>query len=58
MKLPNDPIILFSFINTKLRDEYPSLDELCKGLCVSKEDIEKKLQSAGYVYSAETNSFK
>lgn len=58
MNLPNDPIILFSYINTKLRDEYRSLDELCKGLCVSREDIEKKLLSAGFVYSEEKNSFK
>lgn len=58
MNLPNDPIILLSFINTKLRDEYPTLEELCKGLCVSKEDIEEKLKSVGYIYSSETNSFK
>ena len=25
---PQDPIILLSYVNTKLRDEYPSLDEL------------------------------
>ena len=30
MELPKDPMMLFSFINTKLRDFYPSLDALCK----------------------------
>lgn len=58
MNIPNDPIILLSFINTKLRDEYSSLDELCKGLCISKEELEKKLLSVGYVYSEITNNFK
>lgn len=58
MKLPEDPAILLSYVNTKLRDEYPSLEELCGSLCVSKEEIEKKLVTIGYVYSAETNSFK
>lgn len=32
--LPKDPMVLLSFINTKLRDDYPSLDELCSSLCV------------------------
>ena len=26
MKLPEDPMMLYSFINMKLRDFYPSLD--------------------------------
>ena len=30
--LPKDPVILLSFVNTKLRDEYESLDELCAAL--------------------------
>ena len=29
MELPQDPNMLFSFINMKLRDFYPSLDALC-----------------------------
>lgn len=58
MNLPNDPAILLSYINTLLRDEYPSLDELCKSLCVQKEDIERKLSLIGYKYSEETNSFR
>ncbi len=58
MKLPEDPVILLSYVNTKLRDEYPSLEELCSSLCVSKEEIEKKLVTIGYAYSEETNSFK
>ena len=28
MKLPEDPMMLYSFINMKLRDFYPSLDAL------------------------------
>lgn len=58
VNVPNDPIILLSYINTKLRDEFSSLDELCRSLCISESDIEKKLASIGYVYSEETNSFK
>ncbi|MER2055881.1 MAG: DUF4250 domain-containing protein, partial [Clostridia bacterium] len=28
--LPKDPVILLSYVNTKLRDEYVSLQELCR----------------------------
>ncbi|MDE6262747.1 MAG: DUF4250 domain-containing protein, partial [Muribaculaceae bacterium] len=29
MEMPNDPFMLYSAINMKLRDEYPSLRALC-----------------------------
>ena len=41
--IPNDPMILLSFVNTKLRDFYPSLDKMCDDLGCSKEEIESKL---------------
>ncbi|MBR1823548.1 MAG: DUF4250 domain-containing protein [Ruminococcus sp.] len=58
MSLPNDPIILLSYANTLLRDKYPSLEEMCKSLCVPQEQIEKKLASVGYTYDTSSNSFK
>ena len=41
--LPNQPMILLSFINTKLRDDYASLDELCEDFRVPRDEIEEKL---------------
>lgn len=58
MSLPNDPVILLSYINTLLRDEYSSFEELCKSLCVSDEEITAKLSGIGYVYDPNTNSFR
>lgn len=55
--IPSDPIMLLSFINTKLRDEFDSLDELCGFLDVSKEDIIDKLEAHGYHYDQEANKF-
>lgn len=55
--LPNDPVILLSVINTKLRDYYPSLDALCEDLSVNKEEITKKLSMIGYTYKEERNQF-
>lgn len=55
--LPRDPMILLSFINTKLRDEYPSLSALCEGLDAEQEAIETALAAVGFVYDAERNKF-
>ncbi|MDD6891944.1 MAG: DUF4250 domain-containing protein [Bacteroidales bacterium] len=57
MELPNDPMMLFSVINMKLRDCYPSLDALCDDLGVSRQDIESRLQAAGFEYNPEQNKF-
>ena len=57
MKLPQDPIMLLSYINTQLRDFYPSLDELCQSLNVSKEQIVQKLSSIDYKYNKDLNKF-
>ncbi|MGN0696214.1 MAG: DUF4250 domain-containing protein [Oscillospiraceae bacterium] len=58
MAIPNDPVILFSYINTQLRDKYPSLDSLCEDMELSKEEILKKLASVGFKYDEENNRFK
>ncbi len=57
MELPQDPMMLFSLINMKLRDFYPSLDSLCEDLNVNKEDILNRLQAAGFEYNEELNKF-
>lgn len=55
--LPKDPILLLSVINTKLRDFYPGLDELCHDLGVEKGELVQKLEKAGYVYEGSVNQF-
>ena len=55
--LPNQPMILLSFINTKLRDDYASLDELCEDFHVAKDEIEEKLASIDYEYDEVLNKF-
>ena len=55
--LPQDPIILLSYVNTKLRDEYDSLDELCDDLDADKEELVRRLEGVNYVYSPERNQF-
>lgn len=55
--LPQDPYILFSFVNTKLRDEYDSLDELCSSLDADRKTLTETLAAVGYTYDAEKNRF-
>ena len=57
MSLPNDPAMLLSVINMKLRDFYPTLDELCKSEDVERAVIEQKLSALKYTYSPERNQF-
>ena len=57
-KLPADPVILLSYVNTKLRDEFDSLSELCKGLNTEETQITKQLEAIGYLYDPETNRFR
>jgi hypothetical protein len=57
MTLPTDPVILLSYVNTCLRDTYPSLDELCSALSIEKEIITEKLKSIDYEYDPVQNRF-
>ena len=55
--LPKDAFILFSYINTTLRDNYASLEILCDDLDVDKDELCKKLASIGMIYDATLNKF-
>ena len=57
MKLPEDPVMLLSFVNTKLRDQYASLDALCDDLDAPRAALEARLVEIGYFYNAKENRF-
>lgn len=57
MQIPTDPAILLSYINTQLRDNYPSLEELAKSLAVDENEIKETLSTIGYEYNSELNKF-
>lgn len=56
--LPEDPIMLMSMLNMKLRDNGEDIEELCGDLDVSVEDIKKKLSVAGFDYDKDLNQFR
>jgi hypothetical protein len=57
LSIPNDPVILLSYINTQLRDYYPNLEELCKSLVIDSDILIHKLESIDYYYNEKRNQF-
>ena len=55
--LPHDPAMLLSVVNTKLRDEYESLDELCAAEDAEPDELVRALAALGYAYDAKQNRF-
>jgi hypothetical protein len=56
--IPKDPVMLLSYINTKLRDHYSSLEVLCEDLNLDPSEVKSKLESINYFYVKEENQFK
>ena len=55
--LPKDPVILLSFVNTKLRDEFESLEELCAALDADAQALSDTLSALDYYYDPAGNQF-
>ena len=55
--MPKDPVMLLSYVNTQLRDNYDSLDDLAAAAGVSAEEISGKLAAIGYVYDEALKRF-
>lgn len=50
-------MMLYSFINMKLRDFYPSLDALCEDMNVERDEIVRTLKMVGFEYNPARNRF-
>ena len=55
--IPQDPVMLLSFINMKLRDFYSDLAELCEELEIDRKKLETSLASINYHYDRDRNQF-
>ena len=55
MELPKDPMILYSFLNVKLRDFYCNLESLCEDMDIDKAELKERLFLAGFRYNEEMN---
>jgi hypothetical protein len=57
LDIPQDPIILLSFVNTKLRDQFATLEEFCDLYEVDEETLRTTLSLVDYQYDEITNQF-
>ena len=48
--MPKDPVMLLSYVNTQLRDFYPSLAEFCAAMQTEESDLREKLALIDYLY--------
>lgn len=55
--MTKDPYMLLSIINTKLRDFYSNLDELCEDLEYDINEVKDILNTINYVYDTNLNKF-
>lgn len=55
--LPNDPVMLLSFVNTQLRDYFSNLDLFCENFETERAELEAKLGAIDYRYSEKNNQF-
>lgn len=55
--IPNDPAMLLSFMNLKLRDFYSSLEAFCEDTGEDMKKIVDKLSQIDYHYDEEKNQF-
>ena len=57
MSIPGDPIILLSYTNTQLRDQYATLEEFCESNEIDVETLCENLGRLDYHYDEVTNQF-
>ncbi len=55
--IPQDPVMLLSFMNLKLRDYGMDLDGVCEDLDLDRCELERKLAAIDYHYDREKNQF-
>ena len=56
--IPKDPMILLSWVNTRLRDQYPDLDTLCEEEDLDRAALEATLTAAGFAYDPAQKRFR
>ena len=52
------PVILYSLLNTKLRDQYSSLSDLCDDQGLDERELLNTMRAAGYVYDDIVRQFR
>lgn len=57
-ELPKDPHLLLSTVNMKLRNQFSSLEKLCRYYDIEEEMLIGRLAAIDYLYDTENNQFR
>jgi hypothetical protein len=52
-----DPAILFSIVNTQLRDGNPSLERVCEQMGWDEKELLSRMEAAAYRFDPQQNRF-
>ena len=58
MDLTINPVLLISILNTKLRNQYTSLYDLCEDLDLRYDDLKEVLKQNHYIYDEDQNQIR
>ena len=56
--IPKDPVMLMSFVNMKLRDEYRTLEDLCAAYGLQESELKAILETAGFEWMPGCRQFR
>lgn len=56
--LPKDPVMLMSFVNMKLRDEYLSLEDFCNTYNIDITTLKATMETSGFEWMPGIRQFR
>ncbi|MDE6650295.1 MAG: DUF4250 domain-containing protein [Muribaculaceae bacterium] len=56
--LPKDPVMLMSFVNMKLRDEYRTLEDFCSSYGLDENKLKAMMECAGFEWLPDIRQFR
>ncbi|MDE5793219.1 MAG: DUF4250 domain-containing protein [Muribaculaceae bacterium] len=56
--MPKDPVMLMSFVNMKLRDEYRTLEDFCTSFGIDETKLKSQMEAAGFEWMPGIRQFR
>ena len=56
--IPKDPVMLMSFVNMKLRDEYRTLEDFCTSFGIDETKLKSQMEAAGFEWMPGIRQFR
>lgn len=56
--LPKDPVMLMSFVNMKMRDEYRTLEDFCAVYGLKEDSLKASMEAAGFEWMPDIRQFR